>query len=516
MEGIQTTEAEITNLPALAVSGLSKHFGPVAALHDVNLEIMPGEIHALVGLNGSGKSTLIKCLSGFYRPDHGSVHMNGRPVRLPASTSELQSLGLSFMHQDLGLVDGMSILDNVRVGRYRTRLGRIAWTSERRLVAVALSRFGVRRGVDEKVAVLAPWQRAVVGMVRALQVVEDGGRPGVLVLDEPTVALPDHEVEMLFAAVRQVAEMGTGVLFVSHRTEEVLALSNRASVLRGGRLIDSRPTASISSSDLIHMIVGRDLGELYPSNSHGDTGPVRMTVEGLSGGGVENVSFAVAAGEIVGLTGLVGAGHHDVPYLLYGAQHATGGAIHVAGKHISKPSPPRCQKQGLVLVPGDRARQSALNAATTRENLTTTSLSKYKRRAGALDSRNERRHCARLIEEFQIYPKDPEHVFSGLSGGNQQKAILARVMQGSPQVFLLDEPTQGVDVGAKKRIFEIISRCAQQGAAVVYASVEHEDLAHLCDRVLVFHGGRVGTSLSGNQLTKENLLKARYAAPTVQ
>ena len=493
----------------LEVQGLSKSFGPVRALRQVDLTVRAGTIHALVGLNGSGKSTLIKCLSGYYRPDSGSISVGGISLESAPSQRARQTLGLAFMHQDLGLVADMSVVDNVRVGRYGTRFGRITWRSERATVRAALRRFGVERDVDDNVSVLAPWERAIVGLVRALQNIENLGRPGVIVLDEPTVSLPDHEVELLFSAVRDVARAGSGVLFVSHRTEEVLALSQELSVLRDGQMVGTWETLALEPPSLVKLIVGRDLGRLYP-DGESTAGERLLSVEELHGSSVHGATFSVSAGEIVGLAGIVGAGHEKIPHLLFGAIPRTSGVIELSGRKLGPLSPIKCLNAGLAFVPGDRGGQSALLQATTRENITATSLTRYRRSGRRLSIRAERERAAQLIAEYQVVPADPETRFSGLSGGNQQKVIIARILQNNPRLVILDEPTQGVDVGAKQRIFQIIRDLAESGVAVIYSSVEYEDLAHVCDRVLVFREGRVSTELTKAELTKERILEQCY------
>jgi ribose transport system ATP-binding protein len=495
----------------LRVARLSKRFGPVKALDEVDLAVRAGTVHALVGLNGSGKSTLIKCLSGYYKPDAGTIEVHGVAVTATATAAARQDLGLSFMHQDLGLVDGMPILDNVRTGRYGTRFGKIRWRAERAYVERELRRFGVRRDVDDLVETCAPWERAVVGLIRALQAVEATGGAGLIVLDEPTVSLPEHEVELLFEAVREVAAAGSGVLFVSHRSDEVLALSDEVSVIRDGRITGNQRTATLDSQSLVNLIVGRELGQLYPG-AHSSAGEEVLSVKGLTGPTIRDASFGVAAGEIVGLAGIAGAGHNEVPHLLVGSVAPSRGSIVLGGKTLDRPSPRKAQARGMVLVPADRAGRSALSGASTRENLTATSIGRYRRLPlRSIDVKQERARAAALVDAFHVVPRDPEQAFTGLSGGNQQKVILARVLENQPRVVLLEEPTQGVDVGAKKRVFEIIRSLADGGTAVLYASTEYEDLAHLCDRVIIFRGGELYGELVGDQLSKERILEQCYA-----
>ncbi len=498
----------------LGVVDLSKQFGPVRALDKVNLSVKAGTVHSLVGLNGSGKSTLIKCLSGYYRPDSGRIEVDGVAVPDHAPALVRQGLGLSFMHQDLGLVDTMPIVDNVRASHYSTRLGKISWRSERARVSAALKRFGVERNVDDNVALLAPWERAVLGLIRALQPLEDSQSTGLVVLDEPTASLPDHEVGLLFSAVREVTAAGSAVLFISHRIDEVLSLSDEVSTIRDGRIVGHHIAEDLTSRTLVNLIIGRELGEMYPAINHraGDADRPAVTVERLCGRTVRDVSLKLLAGEVVGLAGIAGAGHNEVPHLLFGSLRRTAGEIKLQGERLGVPNPRKCQSRGMVLVPADRPGQSAIQRATTRENLSVSSLRQYRRGAlRFLDERAERRRSGMLVAKFDVVPRDLDTAFASLSGGNQQKVIIARVLENRPKVVLLEEPTQGVDVGAKQRIFQIIRDLAGTGAAVLYASTEFDDLAHVCDRVLVFRDGQVAAQIDSEELSKDRILEQCYA-----
>lgn len=499
---------------ALRISGLSKRFGNTQALDKVDLEIRAGQIHALVGLNGSGKSTLIKCLSGFYRPDAGVIEVGGVDVSPDDTAATRQQLGLSFMHQDLALVPGMPILDNVRTGQYQTDLGRIRWRAERAFVRAALQRFGIKRDVSELVANLAPWERSVVALIRALQALEHTGGAGLIVLDEPTVSLPRQEVESLFAAVRDVAAAGAGVLFVSHSSEEVLELGDELSVIRDGKISASQTTENLDSARLVNLIVGRELGDLYPAIPS-STGERVLCVRELSGPTIRNVSFDLAAGEVVGLAGIAGAGHDEIPHLLIGAVRPHAGTVHVAGRSLSRPNPRTAHRRGMVLVPADRSGQSAFLGASVRENLTATTVSTYQSPwSRRISVKREQIRTVAKIEQFGVVPVAAEKEFAGLSGGNQQKLVIARMLEGGPKVVMLEEPTQGVDVGAKQKIFDVIQGLVADGVAILYASTEYDDLAHLCDRVLIFRAGELYCELARDQLSKERILEQCYTVPT--
>jgi ribose transport system ATP-binding protein len=496
--------------PILAVDGLAKAFGATRALKGVSLEVAEGEVHGLVGQNGSGKSTLIKILSGYHDADEGAVRLHGEPVKLPMARAEAQRLGVAFVHQDLGLVGTASVLENLRVGRYQTAPGRrIRWRAERERTRRLLRRFELEVDPDTPVERLSQTERAIVAIVRAVHDVEEHRGSGLLVLDEPTAALPAHEVHRLFGAVRTIAGLGSGVLIVTHNLDEVFSITTTVSVLRDGRVVASVPTAEIDEPRLIGLIVGRELAPpAAPLEQR--AGSTALAVAGLRGSLVEGVSFEARAGEILGLTGLVGAGHEEIPYLITGASPAAQGTVTLDGTELERPSPQRAQDAGVVLLPADRQRQSAILGATVKENVTLPALKTFRSALGRLDHRAERSAVRDVLERFEVQPPEPERPMMTLSGGNQQKALLGRCMRMEPKVLLLHEPTQGVDVGARQGIFAMLRGAADQGAAVVYASIEYEDLANICDRVLVLRRGRVVADLQGETCTQEAIVANCY------
>lgn len=503
----------LTSSDALEVQGLSKSFGGVFALRDVSLTIREGEIHGLVGRNGSGKSTLIKILAGFHAPEVGAnLRVGSNQVHFPLVPGTTQQLGLSFVHQDLGLIPSLDVLENVRVNRYEPGFARrINWAEERLRVQAALDMFGLKVDVDQPVASLAPVERALVAIARAFF---DASRHkgGVVVLDEPTSYLPRNEVERLFDAVRHIARAGTGVIFVSHRLEEVTSLCSRVTVLRDGRVVATVDTATVTETDLIALILGRSMTQLYPDvNPH--PGEVVLEARGLAGGAVDAVDLQVHRGEIVGLAGLVGMGQNDVPYLLFGATRARSGEVTVDGHSTPATSlrPQSVAASGVVLVPGDRLGASGIGHLSLQDNVGLPVLRQFFSH-GVLRSRRERDHVQGLLTEFAVEPPMPERLLETLSGGNQQKALLAKWLQLQPTVLLLDEPSQGVDIGARKEIFSRMREAASAGTAIVMASSEFEDLAYVCDRVLVFRDGRVATELSGSTLTEDRLVEQCYSS----
>lgn len=496
-----------TEEPLLAARALTKSFGGTRALIGVDLDLRPGEVHALIGQNGSGKSTLIKILSGFHPPDEGSVDVRGEPVNLPLRPGEPERLGLSFLHQESCVAERMSVLENLRLRRYETTwYGRLNWRRERQRVRELLATMSVDVEPDLPMRRVPQAERALIGFVRATQDLHD--RPGVLILDEPTESLPAPSVNRLFDAIRTVASRGSAVLFVSHRLEEVLEISDRISVIRDGRLVGTVTKTEASETRLISMMLGRELGHLYPTRTEAEGQPI-LRVRGLSGAIAQDVGVDVREGEIVGLTGLVGMGHDEVPYLIFGARSPAAGTVSVAGAPLT-PTPQMMRRAGVALLPADRARASGVRTATVLENLTLPVLDQFFR-VGRLRKGAERARVLQLLTQFGVHPHDPDRRFGALSGGNQQKALLGKWLQVRPAVLLLHEPTQGVDVGSRREIFRIIREVAAAGAAVVIASSEYEDLANVCNRVVVMRRGRVVTELSGDDLNSERILERCYA-----
>ncbi len=499
---------------AIRLSGISKTFGGTRALIDVSLDLRPGEIHALVGQNGCGKSTLIKILAGYHSPDPGgSLEVDGQEVRLPLSPASSAQHGFTFVHQDLGLGDSLSVIENVVVGGYKTgRLGRIRWRDQAKLVRRLLRELDADLSVEAPVSMLSQAEKATVAIARALYA-RGKGQARLLVLDEPTAYLPPHERDQLFAAVRTAAARGTAILFVTHRLDEVMALSDRVTVLRDGRRVVTAETRSLDEATMIRHILGRSLGDLYPGVAVPAQDDVLLSVRSLSGGAVIGVSFDLHAGEVLGITGLVGMGQDEIPYLLIGAQRQTGGQIRMGNMDISGLSPRRAVGLGIGLLPANRTADSGVQGATLRENLTAVSL-RLHARMGIIHHADERRATATILEEYDVRPKgSTERFLRELSGGNQQRVLVAKWLRmPALRCMILHEPTQGIDVAAKQSVLRLINEMASRKVGVLLVSAEHEDLVRLCSRVLIFRGGRIRAELSGDQLNKDRILELSYAS----
>jgi ribose transport system ATP-binding protein len=502
----------------LSLRNLSKSFGGTQALRGVDLDMLPGEVHGLLGENGSGKSTLIKVLAGVHEPEAGELRVDGEPVRLPLATGQFRQLSMSFVHQDLGLVPSLSVLENLRVAEIagsRSRFG-ISWRSERARARETFERYGVRLDPRASVASLKAVERALLAIVRAIEEIRSVGHGhGLLILDEPTVFLPREGVERLFSLIRAAAEAGTSVLFVSHDLDEVREITDRVTVLRDGALVGTVVTAETSERRFVEMIIGRQLAGLSDVR-HADLSDkgVGVAVEGLTGGSVRDVSFEMHDGEVVGLTGLLGSGFEEVPHLLYGARQASAGRLTIRGLPIdlTRLKPHGAIAAGLALIPADRKTDGSVGSLPVDENVALPVLDRYFNGV-ALDRRQMRRETGRLMGEFDVRPNDPSLPYDALSGGNQQKALLAKWFQTEPRLLLLDEPTQGVDVGARQQIYELIRAAAQErGMHVLCASSDAEQLAALCDRVIVFGRGRMWRELVGAEVTKDRIIEQAFAA----
>jgi ribose transport system ATP-binding protein len=499
--------------PALLFRNLSKAFGGQRALDNVSLRVERGEVHGLLGQNGSGKSTLIKVLAGFHEPDPGSeLAVDGREVPLPLAPGRFRELGISFVHQNLGLIPALTVVENLLIGRLAASAHwRLDWRRERAEATGLFQRYGIDLDPGVEVAKLSPVQRALLAIVRAMNELDRADRGGLLVLDEPTPFLPRRDIDQLFAVIRRVVAHGASVIFVSHDVDEVLEITDRATVLRDGRVAGTLVTREAAKDQFIEMIVGRRLEVLAPAAAAIEARPVRARVTDLEGEVVHGLWLDLHEGEILGATGLIGAGYDEVPYLLYGARPAVG-VLEIDGRRLDlrELTPARAIAEGIVLIPADRAGAGAIATLPVTDNVTMPVLGRAFR-PWRLDRAAMVARARELGRAFEVVPDNPALPLSGLSGGNQQKVLLAKWLQLDPKLILLDEPTQGVDVGARQRVFGQILRAAADGAAVLCASSDYEQLATLCQRILIFAQGKVTGELSGGTITKDAIAERCYA-----
>jgi ribose transport system ATP-binding protein len=497
------TDANETPL-ALRIENLSKTFPGQRALDSVDFELVPGEVHALIGQNGSGKSTLIKVLAGFHEADPGAtVEVGGEPLVLGSADATLKA-GIRFVHQDLALAPSLDTLDNLALGRgfYTSVAGTISWRKEARAARELLAELGYSFNLRVPVSRLAAAERTGIAIARALQGWEGGAH--VLFLDEPTATLPAGEAERLFEVVRMVKARGVAVGYVSHHFSEVFALCDRVTVLRDGRKIATRNVSEIDEPALIELTVGRAIQRL--DRREHETAPrddVVLNVEGLSGRVLSGIDFSIHAGEILGFAGVTGSGREEVAGLVFGSLQR-GGEVALDGKPIPPGQPAVANARGVTLVPSNRLTHGILPDMTLRENMTLGSLSRFINVAG-LHPRAEREDVREWLTKLDVQPPRSEARIARLSGGNQQKVVIARALQRDPRLLLLEEPTQGVDVGAKASIHKIVDEVAESGACVLISSTESEELIRLCHRIVVLTGGQIRTVLDASKTNADEL-----------
>ncbi len=507
--------------PVLRLSGIAKTFGGARALGGVSFEVGPGEVHGLLGKNGSGKSTLVKILAGFHAPDAGGrLEFNGEAVDLPLKPGDFRRLGMSFVHQNLGLVPSLTVLENLRFAHLTTaKSGYIDWRAERAAAREALARFGLAIDTAERVDRLSPVEKALLAIVRAFEEIRAScaqtGKPGLVLLDEPTPFLPREGVEKLFALVRSIAATGSSVIFISHDIDEVIAITDRVTVLRDGLVAGELVTAEATHEQVVEAIVGKKLARLGVTNHRPDVArPAFLRIEQVAGAMLEPSDIAIGAGEILGVTGLIGSGYEELLYLVFGARPCRSGALHFAGTDriaLSDMSPKRAIGLDLALLPGDRQGASGVDSLPIVDNMFLPDVARFFR-GGRLNRGAMMREAFDLGTRYEVRPNDPSVKLSALSGGNAQKVLIARWMNRNPRLLLLDEPTQGVDIGTRVQIFAALRAAAASGMAVLCASSDAEQLAEISDRVLVFARGRIVTEISGADLTKDGIAEACYAS----
>jgi ribose transport system ATP-binding protein len=485
----------------------------VRALRDVSLTLKPGEIHGLVGENGSGKSTLVKVLSGYHTPEHGgSLTVDGEPIELPVRPAAMRKLGMSVVHQDLGLIDSFSVVENLRVGLFGVRRfsRAISWRRERELARAALAALGADIDPDARVAELSIAERAEVAIARALQH-HQAGR-GVVMFDESTRALPLEARRHFHSMLRDIATRGGSVLLVSHQLEEVLDHTDRVTVLRDGAVVGSGlSTRELSEHELIRLMLGRELQSKAQRRNASRSGAPRVAeIWGLRGDLVTDTAISVAVGEIVGVTGLLGSGFEELPYLIAGARKAAAGMVRVDGRdfNLRSSSVRALLDGGVALVPERREEEGLAFSESVLDNVT---LPRVRARGGIGPRGRSWQHdeANRVVHELGVRPANVHAAVRTLSGGNQQKVLLGKWLCGEPKLLVLHEPTQGVDVGARGDLEQAIRRAAENGAGVILAGMDASELACLSDRVLVMREGRIAVELGG-ELSPERIIDAVY------
>lgn len=489
----------------LDVRAVTKSFVGNRVLSDVDLQVRSGEVHAVVGENGAGKSTLIKVIGGVHQPDTGEVLLDGVPRRF-RSPREALAVGVVVIHQELSLAPDLSAEDNIFLGRFpRTALCTIDRRRIRQQTRAVLEQLGIAVDPTRLTGTLSIAQQQMVEIAKAISM-----EARVLVLDEPTAVLDEHRVTTLFTAVERLKRQGLGIVFISHHLEEIFRIADRVTVLRDGRVTGQAKVAEVDQDWLVGRMIGRDFPPHAPHARK--AGRPALAVKGLSvPGQFDDVSFAVNEGEIVGLAGLVGAGRSEVAQAIVGLSRPSQGTIELFGRKVAVRSPTAAARLGMAYVTEDRKAQGLLPNRSVRENATIANLRRFAR-AGMLRLGAEARYVREMIKRLDVRLAGPGVEIRTLSGGNQQKVLIGRALAVGPKVLILDEPTRGVDIGAKQEIYALIERLVAEGMAVVLISSEMEEVLRLSDRVVVLRRGRVAATLSRQEATEISIMKAAALA----
>ncbi len=491
-----------TTPPLLEVRQVGKRFPGVRALHQVDLTLAQGEVLAVVGENGAGKSTLMKILAGVQSPDSGQILVDGRQVQLDSVSASIAS-GISLIHQELNLADNLQVGANIFLGREPRRFGLI---DERRInieAQAVLERVGLDVPPTRLLAELSIGRQQMVEIAKALSV-----KARVLIMDEPTSSLSTHETEQLFRVVKELRDSGVSVIYISHRLGEVTELADRVTVLRDGENAGELPREEISHDNLVRLMVGRDISQFYARRPH-EIGEPLLEVSNLRTPTwpQHELTFSVRRGEIVGVSGLVGAGRTEMLQTLFGIDRALGGTVKVNGTRVPAASPREAISAGLALVPEDRKQHGVIVEIGVRPNIGLPGLRRNQLKLGMLNAAVERRDTQTMIEKLRIKTPTAEQIVQFLSGGNQQKVVLGKWLTLEPKVLLLDEPTRGIDVGAKQEIYGLMEALAEQGVAILFVSSEMEEILGMSDRALVMHEGRITGELARSDLSEEAVMQ---------
>jgi rhamnose transport system ATP-binding protein len=487
----------------------SKSFSGVEVLHEVSFALRTGEVHALLGENGAGKSTLVKIVTGVHHPDKGEILLNGTPVHFSDARDSRQA-GIAAIYQELSLFPDLDVAENIFAGRQPVTAGnRVDW---RKLYAEAgklLESLGVKLDLKQKARNLSIAQQQMVEIARAFSI-----NARILIMDEPTSSLTLSEVADLFRLVRRLRSEGTAIIFISHRLEELFELADRVTVLRDGSYVDTKSITDVTRDDLIRMMVGRTISNLFPKQDV-RAGEVVLKVEHLArAGSFHDVSFELRRGEILGLAGLVGAGRTNVARAIFGVEPATQGEIQIEGREVAITSPQQAIELGLAYVPEDRQLHGLISAMHITSNISLPTLHHYAR-AGWLQDKSERKSAYDAARQMEVRANNIWQLARELSGGNQQKVVLAKWLSTNPRILILDEPTRGIDVGTKAAVHGLMSKLAAEGMAILMISSELPEILGMSDRVIVMREGYVTGHFSRAEATQENIISAATQTVTI-
>ena len=483
------------------MAGVVKEFPGVRALDDANLNIYPGRVMALLGENGAGKSTLMKVMTGIHERDAGTLKYLGRDVEFKGPRDS-QEQGISIIHQELNLIPELSIAENIFLGREPMgRFGRIDWSTMKQEAQKLLDMLDVEYDPSTPVGKLSIGVQQMVEIAKALSFSSK-----VIVMDEPTDALTDRETESLFKVIRQLRAEGKGIVYISHRLPEIFQVCDDATIMRDGQFIDESPVSELTEDRIIELMVGRSLEEQYP-RVEVEPGNLTLKVENLNASGIDNVSFSLREGEILGVSGLMGAGRTELMKALYGANPVSSGKVEVASVEQNIRTPAHGLSAGVVYISEDRKGDGLVLELSVRDNMSLCSLEQFTAAVGKIDRQQERESVADFIRRFNIKTPSDNQLIRNLSGGNQQKVAIAKGLMTNPKVLILDEPTRGVDVGAKKEIYQLINEFKARGMSILLVSSDMPEVLGMSDRVMVMHEGRVTGEFSQAEATQEKLMR---------
>lgn len=489
----------------LSVKDISKKFPGVLALNKVQLDLYKGEVLALIGENGAGKSTLMKILLGEYIPSEGEMNFKGKPYK-PKSPHEALHKGISMIHQEISLVPHMSVSENIWIGRESmfTKMGIISSKKRDEETKRLLSRLNIQADPDALVSSLSVANMQLVEVARAVSYNSD-----IIIMDEPTSALTNVEIDKLYNIIRDLTSQGKSIIFISHKLEELFTICDRITVLRDGQYVDTKPIADVSQEELVKMMVGRELTNMFPKEDV-DFGDIAFEVQNLTHKGYfEDISFQVRKGEILGFCGLMGAGRTEIMQSIFGIDKITSGTIKLDGKEIRIKVVKDAIKNRIAMVTEDRLRRGAIHKLSVKVNMTLAGLDKICR-FGFIDKKKEAEDCKRMVESMSIKISDSSQEIGNLSGGNQQKVIIGKWLLSDPEVLILDEPTRGIDVGAKSEIYKLIGSLAQQKKAILMVSSELPELMGISDRILVIRNGKITGEFLREDFSQEVLMAKAF------
>ena len=465
----------------LTLKNITKEFPGVKALDDVTINIERGTIHGLVGENGAGKSTLIKVLAGIYQPNKGEIILDGKPCRFN-SPIEARRAGISVVHQEIKLAEPLSVAENMFLGNVQLKNGLVDWKGMRRRAREIVEDLGMDIDINAQVSSLTVAKKQIVEIMHAIN-----NNSRILIMDEPSAVLTDRELEVMFRIVKQLRDKGITIIYISHRLDEIFGLCSNVSVLRDGRHIDTIPVASIDRQGLINMMVGREMGQEYPKEV-GNVGGTILEVKNLSRGILQDISFEVKSGEVFGISGLVGAGRTELARAILGIDKPESGEVYVRGKKVHYRTFADAIRDGLGLIPEDRKLQGLVQIMSVKRNTTLVNMKRVLR-AGVISSSLEEKLSKEYADKLHVVTPSMETEVQYLSGGNQQKVVIAKWLFQNSEILFLDEPTRGIDVGAKVEIYRLINRMAKEGKTIIMISSEMPELLGMCDRIMVMHEG---------------------------